>query len=100
MGLGCDIPVQGFWNNFPVIWVCGEEEEELDYKSPPTPCFWKAPASAQKTTRKTRLGSARWRAIWVCGVFARSRHKQFHITLHWNFMPRQQPLAKGRWKLN
>ena len=26
-----------------------EEEEELYDKNPPTPCLWKAPASAQKT---------------------------------------------------
>jgi len=40
----------------------------LNYKNPPTPCLWQAPASAQKTRRKTRPAairrSARWRATW------------------------------------
>ena len=42
-----------------------KEEEELHNKNPPTPCLWQAPASTQKTKRKTRPAirrSARWRA--------------------------------------
>ena len=37
----------------------------LHNKNPPTPCLWQAPASTQKTKRKTRPAirrSARWRA--------------------------------------
>ena len=37
----------------------------VNYKKTPTPCLWQAPASAQKTKRKTRPAirrSARWRA--------------------------------------
>ena len=35
----------------------------MHYKNPPTPCLWQAPASTQKTKRKTRPAirrSARW----------------------------------------
>jgi len=42
-----------------------EEEKELNDKKTPTPCLWQAPASAQKTKRKTRPAirrSARRRA--------------------------------------
>ena len=41
-----------------------EEEDEFHNKNPPTPCLWQAPASTQKTKRKTRPAirrSARWR---------------------------------------
>ena len=30
------------------------DDNKLHNKTPPTPCLWKAPASAQKTKRKTR----------------------------------------------
>ena len=38
----------------------------LHNKNPPTPCLWQAPASTQKTKRKTRPAirrSARWRVV-------------------------------------
>ena len=44
----------------------------LHNKNPPTPCLWQAPASTQKTKRKTRPAirrSARWRV-----TIARSVH--------------------------
>ena len=40
------------------------DDGELHNKNPPTPCLWQAPASTQKTKRKTRPAirrSARWR---------------------------------------
>ena len=53
-----------------------EEEEELRNKNPPTPCLWQAPASTQKTKRKTRPAirrSARWRASLLI-------MDEFHLT--------------------
>ena len=67
----------------PRMWICvgprdpphlhkpglGSVVVVLHNKNPPTPCLWQAPASTQKTKRKTRPAirrSARWRAKgWV-----------------------------------
>ena len=43
----------------------------LHKKNLPTPCLWQAPASTQKTKRKTRPAirrSARWRAKFCCSL--------------------------------
>ena len=51
-------------NKIMVVW----NNDKLYNKTPPTPCLWQAPASAQKTKRKTRPAtrrSARWRASMV-----------------------------------
>ena len=50
----------------------------LRNKNPPTPCLWQAPASTQKTKRKTRPAirrSARWRV---------KRWSTYHISLFFN----------------
>ena len=47
------------------------DDDEFHNKKPPTPCLWQAPASTQKTKRKTRpaiLRSARWRVSRFVGV--------------------------------
>ena len=53
--------------------------------NPPTPCLWQAPASTQKTKRKTRSAirrSARWRVSWASRLPRRSptaaRHRLGH----------------------
>ena len=51
--------------NSPPACPIGDGDGELHNKNPPTPCLWQAPASTQKTKRKTRPAirrSARWRA--------------------------------------
>ena len=65
----------------------------LNNKNPPTPCLWQAPASTQKTKRKTGPAirrSARWRVV---PEDTREHHIQYNrqtTTLH-----SHRPLARG-----
>ena len=73
----------------------GDDDCELHNKNPPTPCLWQAPASTQKTKRKTRpaiLRSAR-------GVARARALTSLRAEVAW-FGLEARPRAVGRWHVS